>query len=86
MEKQVTYPNASKDGQGRLLVAAATTVGEAGYPRSEMLIDAGCDVIVVDTAHGHSQRVLESVTRIKKLSNSVQVIAGNVATGRGRRR
>ncbi len=83
MEKQITYPSASKDAQGRLLVAAATTVGEAGYLRSEMLIDAGCDVIVVDTAHGHSQRVLESVARIKKLSNSVQVIAGNVATGSG---
>ena len=83
MEKQVAHPNASKDAQGRLLAAAATTVGELGFLRAEMLIDAGCDVIVVDTAHGHSQRVLESVTRIKKLSNSVQIIAGNVATSEG---
>ncbi|WP_460450435.1 IMP dehydrogenase [Alsobacter sp. SYSU BS001988] len=85
MEKQVTHPNASKDEAGRLRVAAATTVGETGFLRAEMLIDAGCDVIVVDTAHGHSQRVLESVTRIKKLSNSVQVMAGNVATADGTR-
>ncbi len=85
MEKQVAYPNASKDVQGRLLAAAATTVGEQGFLRAEMLIDAGCDVVVVDTAHGHSQRVLDSVSRIKKLSNSVQIIAGNVATGEGTR-
>ena len=84
IEKQVAYPNAAKDEQGRLRVAAATTTGEQGFERSERLIDAGCDVIVVDTAHGHSVRVLESVTRVKKLSNSVQVIAGNVATRRGR--
>ncbi|GGH17994.1 inosine-5'-monophosphate dehydrogenase [Alsobacter metallidurans] len=83
MEKQVTHPNASKDEAGRLRVAAATTVGEQGFLRAELLIDAGCDVLVVDTAHGHSQRVLESVTRIKKLSNSVQVVAGNVATRAG---
>jgi IMP dehydrogenase len=83
MEKQVAHPNAAKDSQGRLLVAAATTTGEGGYERSEMLIDAGCDVIVVDTAHGHSQKVLEAVTRVKKLSNAVQVIAGNVATFEG---
>ena len=80
MEKQVAHPNAAKDAQGRLIVAAATTTGEGGYERSEMLIDAGCDVIVVDTAHGHSAKVLEAVTRVKKLSNAVQVIAGNVAT------
>jgi len=80
MEKQVAHPNAAKDAQGRLIVAAATTTGEGGYERSEMLIDAGCDVIVVDTAHGHSSKVLEAVTRVKKLSNAVQVIAGNVAT------
>jgi IMP dehydrogenase len=83
MEKSVAHPSASKDAQGRLRVAAATTVGEQGFLRSEMLIDAGCDVIVVDTAHGHSQRVLESVARVKKLSNAVQVIAGNVATAEG---
>jgi IMP dehydrogenase len=83
IEKQVAYPNAAKDEQGRLRVAAATTTGDLGFERSERLIDAGCDIIVVDTAHGHSVRVLESVTRVKKLSNSVQVIAGNVATREG---
>jgi len=80
MEKAVAYPLASKDAQGRLRVAAATTVGDAGFARTERLIDAGADVIVVDTAHGHSSRVLEAVNRIKRLSNAVQVIAGNVAT------
>src|ERR671913_1794737 len=83
IEKQVAHPNAAKDDQGRLLVAAATTTGEQGFERSERLIDAGCDVIVVDTAHGHSVKVLESVARVKKLSNAVQVIAGNVATREG---
>jgi len=83
IEKQVAYPNAAKDEQGRLLVAAATTTGEQGFERAERLIDAGCDVVVVDTAHGHSVKVLESVTRVKKLSNAVQVIAGNVATREG---
>jgi IMP dehydrogenase len=83
MEKAVTYPLASKDAQGRLRVAAATTVGEGGFERTEKLIDAGVDVVVVDTAHGHSARVLEAVNRIKKLSNAVQVVAGNVATTDG---
>src|SRR5919107_345905 len=83
IEKQVAYPNAAKDEQGRLRVAAATTTGEGGLERSERLIDAGCDLIVVDTAHGHSAKVLETVTRVKKLSNAVQVIAGNVATRDG---
>lgn len=83
IEKQVAHPNAAKDSQGRLLVAAATSTGEAGYARSEMLIDAGADIIVVDTAHGHSAGVLASVARVKKLSNAVQVIAGNVATAGG---
>ncbi|MGA0593601.1 IMP dehydrogenase [Enterovirga sp. CN4-39] len=83
IEKQVAYPNAAKDEQGRLRVAAATTTGEGGFERSEMLIDAGVDVIVVDTAHGHSVQVLNAVTRVKKLSNAVQVIAGNVATREG---
>ncbi len=83
IEKQVAYPHAAKDAQGRLLVAAATTTGEGGLERSERLIAAGCDVIVVDTAHGHSQRVLENVARVKKLSNAVQVVAGNVATREG---
>src|SRR5215210_6359462 len=83
IEKQVAYPHAAKDEQGRLLAAAATSTGEQGFERSERLVDAGCDVIVVDTAHGHSVRVLESVARVKKLSNAVQVIAGNVATREG---
>ncbi|WP_315832193.1 IMP dehydrogenase [Bradyrhizobium prioriisuperbiae] len=80
IEKAVAYPLASKDEQGRLRVAAATTVGDNGFERTERLIDAGVDVVVVDTAHGHSVRVLEAVNRIKRLSNAVQVIAGNVAT------
>jgi IMP dehydrogenase len=83
IEKSVANPNACKDDQGRLRVAAATTVGEAGFARTERLIDAGVDLVVVDTAHGHSLRVLEAVTRIKRLSNAVQVVAGNVATGEG---
>ncbi|ETR74830.1 inosine-5`-monophosphate dehydrogenase [Afipia sp. P52-10] len=83
IEKAVAYPNASKDEQGRLRVAAATTVGDTGFERTERLIDAGVDVVVVDTAHGHSSRVLEAVNRIKRLSNAVQVVAGNVATTEG---
>jgi IMP dehydrogenase len=83
IEKAVAHPTASKDEQGRLLVAAATTVGDKGFERTERLIDAGVDLVVVDTAHGHSSRVLEIVDRIKRLSNAVQVMAGNVATGEG---
>jgi IMP dehydrogenase len=83
IEKSVAHPNACKDEQGRLRVAAATSVGEAGYVRSERLIDAGVDLLVVDTAHGHSRRVLDAVTRIKRISNAVQVVAGNVATAEG---
>ena len=83
IEKAVANPNACKDEQGRLRVAAATSVGEAGYARSERLIEAGVDLVVVDTAHGHSRRVLETVTRIKRMSNAVQVVAGNVATAEG---
>jgi IMP dehydrogenase len=83
MEKAVAHPFASKDTQGRLRVAAATTVGEAGFERTEKLIEAGVDLIVVDTAHGHSSRVLEAVSRIKRLSNAVQIIAGNIATYEG---
>lgn len=85
IDKAILNPNACKDEQGRLRVAAATTTGEDGHIRSEMLIDAGVDLIVVDTAHGHSQKVLDAVARVKKLSNKVQVIAGNVATGAGTR-
>src|SRR3984885_12361394 len=81
IEKAVANPNACKDEQGRLRVAAAPSVGEAGYARSEALIEAGVDLVVVDTAHGHSRRGLESVSRIKRMSNAVQVVAGNVATG-----
>ncbi|HEX9955088.1 MAG TPA: IMP dehydrogenase [Allosphingosinicella sp.] len=85
MEKAVTYPNATKDGAGRLRVAAATTVGDKGFARSEALIDAECDLIVVDTAHGHNRDVARAVERMKKLSNSVQVVAGNVATAEATR-
>ena len=80
MEKAQKYPMAAKDAQGRLLVAAASSVGDAGYDRVEALIDAGVDVVVIDTAHGHSSKVIDQVARIKKASNSTQVIAGNVAT------
>ncbi|MDP4575418.1 IMP dehydrogenase [Qipengyuania sp. G39] len=81
IEKAVAYPEATKDEQGRLRVAAATTVGDKGFERTEVLIDAGVDVVVIDTAHGHNKDVARSVERVKKLSNSVQVIAGNIATG-----
>src|ERR1019366_1834141 len=83
MEKAVTNPNACKDEQGRLRVAAATTVGDKGFARTEALIAAGVDLVVVDTAHGHSRYVLDAVTRIKRMSNAVQVVAGNVATAEG---
>jgi IMP dehydrogenase len=85
IERAVTYPNATKDSSGRLRVAAATTTGDAGFARTEALIDAECDLIVVDTAHGHSIHVAAAVTRIKRLSNRVQVIAGNVATAEAAR-
>jgi IMP dehydrogenase len=80
IEKAVTYPNATKDGAGRLRVAAATTVGDKGFDRTAALVDAECDLVVIDTAHGHNRDVALAVERVKKLSNSVQVIAGNVAT------
>ena len=80
IEKAVNSPNATKDAEGRLRVAAATTVGDAGFARSEALIEAGCDCIVIDTAHGHNHEVGKAVGRVKSLSNAVQVIAGNVAT------
>ncbi|MFO1100382.1 MAG: IMP dehydrogenase [Xanthobacteraceae bacterium] len=83
IEKAVAYPNACKDDHGRLRVAAATTVGPLGFERTERLIEAGVDLVVVDTAHGHSKHVLEAVNRIKRLSNAVQVVAGNIATGEG---
>jgi IMP dehydrogenase len=84
-ERAVLNPQACKDELGRLRVAAATTVGDAGFERSEALIDAGCDLIVIDTAHGHSEGVAHAVERVKKLSNAVQVVAGNVATGEATR-
>src|SRR5205085_3922996 len=80
IEKSVAAPFATKDGEGRLRVAAATTVGDSGFERSEALMDAGCDCIVIDTAHGHNVEVARAVERVKGLSNSVQVIAGNIAT------
>ena len=83
MEKAEHYPLASKDDAGRLLVAAATGAGPDGIERAEALVAAGVDVIVVDTAHGHSQGVLSAVSEIKKLSNTVQIIGGNVATADG---
>ena len=83
IEKAQKYPNACKDDRGRLRVAAATGVGEDGYRRANALVEAECDVIVVDSSHGHSKGVLDSVTRIKKISNYVQVVAGNVATSDG---
>jgi len=85
IEKAVANPHACKDEQGRLRVAAATTVGDEGHRRTELLIAAGVDLVVVDTAHGHSHRVLEAVGRIKRLSNKVQVVAGNIATAEGAR-
>jgi IMP dehydrogenase len=85
LERAVLNPQACKDGLGRLRVAAATTVGDSGFARSEALIDAGCDVIVIDTAHGHAVSVAAAVSRIKALSNAVQVIAGNVATAEATR-
>ncbi|MDZ4274876.1 MAG: IMP dehydrogenase [Erythrobacter sp.] len=85
IEKAVNYPNATKDAAGRLRVAAATTVGDAGFARTEALVDAEVDVIVIDTAHGHNVEVARAVERVKKLSNAVQVIAGNVATAEATR-
>ncbi|MBC8021096.1 MAG: IMP dehydrogenase [Methyloceanibacter sp.] len=83
IEKARAHPNACKDEQGRLRVAAATSVGDSGFARAERLIEAGADLIVVDTAHGHSRLVLDQVRRIKRHSNAVQVVAGNVATADG---
>jgi IMP dehydrogenase len=83
IEKANKFPGASKDEKGRLRAAAATGVGEDGLRRAQLLIDADVDVIVVDTAHGHSKGVLEAVSRVKKLSNYTQVMAGNVATREG---
>jgi IMP dehydrogenase len=80
IEKAVLYPEATKDSAGRLRVAGATTVGDKGFARTEALVDAECDLIVIDTAHGHNRDVARAVERVKRLSNAVQVVAGNVAT------
>jgi IMP dehydrogenase len=85
MEKAVNSPHATKDASGRLRVAAATTVGDAGFERTMALIDAEVDVIIIDTAHGHNTEVARAVERVKALSSPVQVIAGNVATAEATR-
>jgi IMP dehydrogenase len=85
IEKAQTFPRACKDAHGRLRVGAAVGIGAAGLERAEALLEAGVDVLVVDTAHGHSKGVLESVERVRRASNAVQVIAGNVATAAGAR-
>jgi IMP dehydrogenase len=83
MDKAQSHPNAAKDEQGRLRAGAASTVGEDGFRRSMALIEAGVDVVVIDTAHGHSRLVLDAVERLKRESNRVQIIAGNIATKDG---
>lgn len=85
MEKAVNYPQATKDPTGRLRVAAASTVGEKGFDRTQALIEAEVDVVIIDTAHGHNKDVARAVERAKKLSNTVQIVAGNVATAEATR-
>jgi IMP dehydrogenase len=85
MEKAEAHPNAAKDPQGRLLVGAASTVGDAGFERSLALVEAGVDVVVIDTAHGHSRQVADAVRRLARETNRVQIVAGNVATYDGAR-
>ncbi|MCS6624983.1 IMP dehydrogenase [Roseibacterium beibuensis] len=85
IEKAQAFPNAAKDDEGRLLVGAASTVGDSGYERSMALAEAGVDVVVIDTAHGHSIQVARAVERVKRESNRIQVVAGNVATYDGAR-
>jgi len=85
IEKAQRFPHACKDEQGRLRTAAATGTGADGIERAEALFDAGCDVLVVDTAHGHSSRVIDAVRRVRQLSNYTQIVAGNVATAEGAR-
>ena len=85
IEQAVLNPQAAKDDRGRLRVAAASTVGDAGFERSMALVDAGVDVVVIDTAHGHSSGVGEAVSRLKAKASGVQVVAGNVATAEGTR-
>ena len=85
IEKAVNYPSATKDATGRLRVAAATTVGDKGFERTAALIEAEVDVVIIDTAHGHNKDVARAVERAKTLSNSVQIVAGNVATAEATR-
>jgi IMP dehydrogenase len=85
MEKAEAHPFAAKDAQGRLLVGAASTVGDVGFERSMAMVDAGVDVVVIDTAHGHNIEVANAVARIKRETNRVQIVAGNVATYDGAR-
>ena len=85
MEKAEAHPLAAKDSKGRLLVGAASTVGDGGFERSMALIEAGVDVVVIDTAHGHSKQVGEAVRRLARETNRVQIVAGNVATYDGAR-
>jgi len=80
IEKAQAFPHAAKDDQGRLLVGAASTVGDSGFERAMMLADAGADVVVIDTAHGHSAQVAKVVERIKRENNRLQIVAGNIAT------
>jgi len=84
-EQSVLNPTACKDNLGRLRVAAASTVGDAGFERSQALVEAGVDMVVIDTAHGHSQSVAEAVRRAKSISNEVQIVVGNVVTGEATR-
>ena len=80
IEKSQAFPNATKDGLGRLLVGAATGIGEAGVERADVLIGAGCDVVVVDTAHGHSKNVLKTVEQVRALNSEVTIVGGNVVS------
>lgn len=83
IEKAAAYPNASKDESGRLLVGAAISAGTAGIDRATALIEIGCDVIVLDTAHGHSANVMDAVKELRRTNNEIQIIAGNIATAEG---
>ena len=80
IDKAQEHPNAAKDEKGRLRVGAASTVGDAGFERSIALVEAGVDVVVIDTAHGHSRQVADAVARLKRETNRVQIVAGNIAT------
>jgi len=85
IEKSVAYPAATKDDKGRLRVAAATTVGDKGFERTMALLDAECDVVIIDTAHGHNRDVARAVERVKTINPNAQVVAGNVATAEATR-